>query len=1121
MNEDTTFKPTLSQPTPQGANFQKNTKKINNQAGLHLNETDELLSEVEQSLKKKIFSLAKMEALVFSDPKLSAKYEEMSENGSEKFGYHFNETIQNILFNDYVLNSPKYLQKYKQAVPKESKRRDASGINQLKKAGEETMQHKTDIKKPQKLAASGLKPVVAENEEPITRVEFLVNEKDPENPDLFAYFPDEIHHGDFRTAYSHVGQHSSAHPAYAKESRPATPEEYQPLKAELESLGYNLEVINGVNEETGSGSSGAFSPALGMEKRSLGEFTMMKDKPEANVDAEAPDEPQDDDCYIESNGNKYSVSCNGKFVKETADMDEALAIVKQWKQANNWFPNTWFVSDHGNMSLIDDEGNILNEMTGTGGGGGTVGGAGASGNGESSTGAYYTPNAWGSGDLMKTKGKAKMKTIPMIKGGTIIQESNYLIEPEGFAKYFNRLNEQEDIANFNRQLGQNYKQTHSESNQGLGVSEMPQSSERTNKIKEIEDNTMLFLGQDLQHSPDADVEIFHQDMTEPHTLIPHQDNKIPEMQVDGISSRSPKTPVGVWDKIKIGDRKETPEITDIEQKSDDGYGDLDNMSKTDLNLIDTDVSTEKLDNPNLRKMEESKQIKEVAKSKEQQRLFGMAHAVQKGELSPSKVGGAVKKIAKTVKPKDVEDFASTKHKGLPEKVNESDLSQLRNDSEHGNIAANKYVNVINSFVDKSNDLDQLSINLSGYFKNKNINDSDLISAIMDKAATIFKQQKGIDETDSTMIEDNPTSMSNKMTPTTPISPNGNVPTGMQSTGGGSPMNENDMKLLEELDKELNAYSIHQKKLMKMTEDKKPSSLILKDRLGDENKANFKKDFNNSDTKEIIDIEKELEWKDQQTDVPEDPQKLGADIEKEELKATDAKSGQALKNVGNSANFKGDEIPKRNMTTEEQNEVDMYRNGQHSLVYDNKPSEAFEKRMKADMGDKIYDMREKQLAFKGKAPMYNKIAQPIQDTKAVRAEFDKEKSGWNEREGLKEGMVTGKYFNSLGKRAIIDFNLNEVVEIKEAIPALCEVNLEGLGNTYTQKVSVNESVVKAMNENKFFTDGKKIFAMKNSQQKLNENEQKGKKPIINEQFEKMKHLTGYDPSIFTNTKGIKL
>ena len=124
----------------------------------------------------------------------------------------------------------------------------------------------------------------------------------------------------------------------------------------------------------------------------------------------------------------------------------------------------------------------------------------------------------------------------------------------------------------------------------------------------------------------------------------------------------------------------------------------------------------------------------------------------------------------------------------------------------------------------------------------------------------------------------------------------------------------------------------------MSEDKKPSSLILKDRLGDENKANFKKDLQHSGTKEIIDVEKELQWKDQQTEVGKDPQKLGAEIEDTEIKATDAKSGEALKNVGNSTNEKGDEIPKRNLTTEEQDEVNKYKLNLKDYVYDNKPDQ---------------------------------------------------------------------------------------------------------------------------------------------------------------------------------------
>jgi hypothetical protein len=59
-------------------------------------------------------------------------------------------------------------------------------------------------------------------------------------------------------------------------------------------------------------------------------------------------------------------------------------------------------------------------------------------------------------------------------------------------------------------------------------------------------------------------------------------------------------------------------------------------------------------------------IAEKAVSKQQQKFMGMAHAMQKGE----KVKGAskeLKKVAKTMKPKDTEDFAKTKHKGLPNK----------------------------------------------------------------------------------------------------------------------------------------------------------------------------------------------------------------------------------------------------------------------------------------------------------------------------------------------------------------------------------------------------------------------------------------------------------------------
>ena len=54
-----------------------------------------------------------------------------------------------------------------------------------------------------------------------------------------------------------------------------------------------------------------------------------------------------------------------------------------------------------------------------------------------------------------------------------------------------------------------------------------------------------------------------------------------------------------------------------------------------------------------------------AQSKSQQRFMGMVRAAQKGEKPASKT---VAKVAKKMDKDDVEDFASTKHKGLPNKV---------------------------------------------------------------------------------------------------------------------------------------------------------------------------------------------------------------------------------------------------------------------------------------------------------------------------------------------------------------------------------------------------------------------------------------------------------------------
>lgn len=62
-----------------------------------------------------------------------------------------------------------------------------------------------------------------------------------------------------------------------------------------------------------------------------------------------------------------------------------------------------------------------------------------------------------------------------------------------------------------------------------------------------------------------------------------------------------------------------------------------------------------------------------ATSQQQQKLMGIVHALQKGDIKPSKVSKKAKEMAKSMKPSDVTDFAATKHKGLPKKAKKENM----------------------------------------------------------------------------------------------------------------------------------------------------------------------------------------------------------------------------------------------------------------------------------------------------------------------------------------------------------------------------------------------------------------------------------------------------------------
>lgn len=843
MKTNENIKPTLKTPVnKQSSESDKNFNKTMVANGIDLNEVDGMLNEKEQSLKKKIFNLSKMESLVFSDPKLSAVYDDMSENAEEKYGYHYNETIMNMIFNDFVLNSSKYLQKYKQAIPKKKKRRDKSGINQLRKSGEE----KTDKTKDK----TDDKQSVDENQSELTKVIFLVNERDGEHTDVFAYFPElnSDENGRFKTSYSHIGQHSACDPEYAKESRLATPEEYTELKNELEGIGYNLDVID----------------------------------------------------------------------------------------------------------------NDINETSTTG----SVGGSGMG------SGGYVTPTAWGGGDLTGNK-KSKIIKKPIWKGGSIIQETNYLIESGGFKKFHDTLIENYDLntaKNIARQISKEEGVTQHVNQIKDGVYDVSDWFDNNTTVCSFEN------GRDLNEN----------------TLDEHH-----------LNTREDKT-------IFISTNSE--------------YS-IAQLNKFDDNKID--------------------------------------------------------KIYNIVE----------KKMGLIESSTTVDVNA--NDSNDKESKINQIINKI----DNKGDIDIKKVL-------GNVSDS-VVGEIFNM---IMGGSKSIKETDQSMIDTDSMTMANKPQPVGDLGTN--VDMGVQ-------VNENiikenkiydmDDKIFEELDNELKAFSVHQDKLQRIIEDRKTSSLVTKDRLGGENKKNFKKDLQHSGTKEIINVEKELQWKDQQTDIGNDPQKLSQDIEKDIISKT---GGNALKNVGDSTNVKGDEIPKRNMTDDELDEVERYRLGMHSLDYDS-TNDDFEKRAEDGMGKELYNKGRKQVEDKKKMPLYNKDVAPA-TTK------DTSKDDWYKDVNLKESVINGKYVDILNKRQLIGFMPKDVV-VTENVDNLFKIDFAGLGNAITSKGIINENINDLLNENAFYTDGEKVFVTNIEKNVLNESENKTKK---SENHDKIKHLIGYKPKNYISTVNTK-
>lgn len=71
--------------------------------------------------------------------------------------------------------------------------------------------------------------------------------------------------------------------------------------------------------------------------------------------------PTENDYVIQSNGFKYGLSEGINFLGDYDTVDEALGAIKERMGKSSFYPNIFFVSDHGNMWQIDEDGAEIKE----------------------------------------------------------------------------------------------------------------------------------------------------------------------------------------------------------------------------------------------------------------------------------------------------------------------------------------------------------------------------------------------------------------------------------------------------------------------------------------------------------------------------------------------------------------------------------------------------------------------------------------------------------------------------------------------------------------------------------------------------------------------------------------
>ena len=1071
-------KPTNKKPvSDQSKNYEKNFEKTTTMHGLNLNEVDGLLTEKEMSLKKKIFSLPKMEALVHPDPKLSAVYNKMAEDGEEKYGYHYNETIMNIIFNDYVLNSPKYLQKYKMAVPKKKKRRDKSGIRQLQKAAEKKIEKskKDDKKKKDEKSKKDDKKKKDVKEDAYSDTGVPAKRNEP-----------MIHGGevvDTGTGEGLNGTDKKLRNAKTKTVDTIT----KPPKAPKSHTN-----VNDMDETTSAGGGGAFSGAGATGSGGVADYTFAGPAAFKKNGGDLLEDNSLDmikkpiwhggtvisesNYLVESDGfEKYFNELNEVSLQDTVEYHSErqgenpfeLGGVK-WQFVNAKYPDGKvdigvYRFDHDltydylkwreSMNINENE---MNEHHLT----------------SDEDKVMYVIKA---NDTINPDKAFNGSTLPYIKNHFMSLGSEQI---DALYRTSERLLQQKGVDPMSIDINESSVNEHHLNDRQSQLDWMIAADEKLNDGKNIRYLTGFLKSPTVSDEEINQLYLTYEKMANTMGIDPMDIKSTEKIDVNE-NDDSVFTPHGAYTVSNTGGYEIMLSNDGDAAKVRDAFG-SDNPKISDWLEIEylPDEETGELEpviDPNGYNIPLN-QVMRVNEETDQTMIGGNQESMANKPRPEGEFGGGV--------PMGMQDGGG---------IRESEIDDINLDTD---LDAEQDPNKIDWERAKSIDRkpiqqDKFTSPIDGTEMFENSDPADRLKSIPVKA-DIGRNVKSPTKSGDPATYGDKNTLKDKFT---------------------SPIDGSEM--FEQLNEELEAFAIHHNKLKSIVENKKHPSMVNLERKRGENQSNTKSDMKNSPVNDVIKMEKDIMWKDQQTDVGKNPYKAGKDLEKDALKKT---KGDALKNVGNSDGTKG-EIPKRNLTTQEQEEVDLYRLGQQDIVYDNQPDEKFEERMKAGMGEDMYKKREENLKKRAERPLYNKEAQPIQDTAVDKVQFNKEKSGWNDREGLKESVLAGKYFNELNKRKVIDFNVSDV-KIVESVKNMFPIDFTGMGNSIDSRGNVNEAIDRLIIGHKFYTDGKNVVAMKNPVQNLNEGEKKSK-PVMNEQFGKMKHLLGYDPKKYVDAKRSKI